>query len=73
MDYFLPNKFTKSTEDLSHNFEYFFLFELLSLHELFKISVFAEFCYDVETVLGAENIFKLDYVRMIKSFKQIYF
>lgn len=66
------DKFAEPTEDLSHDLEYLILFELLPLHQLLQISILAEFCNDVETVLGAEDILKLDYIGMVESLQQVY-
>lgn len=67
----LSNKFAETTEDLPHDLEYLILLELLPLHQLLQVSVFAEFRNDVETVLGAEDILKLDYVGVVESLQQI--
>jgi hypothetical protein len=67
-----PDKLTESTEDLPHDLEHLVLFELLPLHQLLQISILAEFCDDVETVLGAEHILKFDYIGMVESLQQVY-
>lgn len=67
------NKFTEPTEDLTHDFEYLILLELLSLHQFLQVSILAKFCDDVETVLGAEDILELDNIGMVESLQQVDF
>lgn len=68
----LSNKLAEPTEDLSHDLEHLLLFELLPLHELFEITVLAKLSDDVETILGAENIFELDDIGVIETFEEVY-
>lgn len=71
MHNFFPDKFAEATEDLPHDLEYLILLELLSLHQLLQIAILAEFCNDVETVLGAEHILELDYIGVVESLQQV--
>jgi hypothetical protein len=66
---FLLNKLSESTNYLFDNFEGLFLFEFLSLDELFQIAMFAILCYYVETILGTQDVSELDNVLVIEPFE----
>lgn len=54
-----------------HDVEYFILFEFFAFHHLFQIAIFTKLRDDVQTVFGRKDIFELDYVWVVESFKEI--
>ena len=53
VDYFLPDELSEPVEDLLDDVDHLFFFELLPLHQLFEVSIFAELGDDVETIFRA--------------------
>ena len=66
MNYFLTNKLSKPTKDLARYIEDLIFFEFFTFHEFLQITIFTEFCDNVETIFGTKDVFELDDVRMVK-------
>ena len=64
-----PYQLAKPIHYLVHDLKRLLLFELLPLYQLFQVSILAELCDDIQAVFGAENVFELNNISMIKTLK----
>ena len=73
MDYLLADEFREPAQDLFHDVEDLFLFELFAFHEFFEVSVLAVLGDDVEAVFGTEHVFEFYDVGVVEPFEQVNF
>ena len=69
MYYLFPYQLAKPIHNLVHDLKRFLLFKLLPLYQLFQVSILAKLRDDIQAVFGAENVFELNNISMIKTLK----